>query len=365
MGTTASVALLLLFIHAFHTVCSAERYYYVSSSAGDDAAAGSLSAPWRTLAKASTLTLGAGDKLLLRRGDLWRAGSGLADGVSNNVGLRIQSANGAVVGAYGNTSLPQPRIEVLNAANWTSCIELSDCNATTIRGLSMAGCGRGINVQQELISESHNLLFESNFLSDIRGPMDSFQPGPDAGAGWGAAFRLVGPVGATRNLTVRNNMMVRIDTFFYNPGITITGALLESNTMEGCGYNCMSMGGAEGMIVKNNVFLRDTPPKMFIYGTTDIILGSVDGTSAIIDNDFNRRGEATGGPDGCAIDFETSANGVRVDGNVVERSWGAGIMVFGHDTTSHNLSISNNTFVHAGCMDGVRAQTRGDHGGMY
>jgi hypothetical protein len=36
----------------------------------------------------------------------------------------------------------------------------------------------------------------------------------------------------------------------------------------------MSMGGAEGMIVKNNVFLRDTPPKMFIYGTTDIILGS-------------------------------------------------------------------------------------------
>ena len=63
-------------------------------------------------------------------------------------------------------------------------------------------------------------------------------------------------------------------------------------------------------------------------------------TSAIIDNDFNHRGEAIGGPDGCAIDFETSANGVRVDGNVVERSWGAGIMVFGHDTTSHNLSIS-------------------------
>jgi hypothetical protein len=30
-------------------------------------------------------------------------------------------------------------------------------------------------------------------------------------------------------------------------------------------------------------------------------------------------------------------------------------MVFGHQTTSHNLSISNNTFLEAGCI-----QTRGD-----
>ena len=30
-------------------------------------------------------------------------------------------------------------------------------------------------------------------------------------------------------------------------------------------------------------------------------------------------------------------------------------MVFGHQTTSHNLSISNNTFIEAGCI-----QTRGD-----
>ena len=59
--------------------------------------------------------------------------------------------------------------------------------------------------------------------------------------------------------------------------------------------------------------------------------------------------------DGCAIDFETSANGVRVEGNTIYKSWGAGIMVFGHATTSHNLSISNNSFIEAGCI-----QTRGD-----
>ena len=83
------------------------------------------------------------------------------------------------------------------------------------------------------------------------------------------------------------------------------------------------------------------------YGTTDIILGGVDGTSSITSNDFNRRGEYLlctiymlhmhrclhanstykyriciirsryeGGPDGCAIDFETSSSGVRVDGGL-------------------------------------------------
>ena len=96
--------------------------------------------------------------------------------------------------------------------------------------------------------------------------------------------------------------------------------------------------------------------------TTDVILGGVDGTSSIQNNDFNRRGEYEGGPDGCAIEcayslcsnyrlqsmvmapvttyrcarsFETSSSGVRVDGNTIYKSWGAGIMVKPHlHTTS-------------------------------
>ena len=137
--------------------------------------------------------------------------------------------------------------------------------------------------------------------------------------------------------------------------LTVEGCALRGNTVQGCGYNCVEMGGTTHMTLSDSVFLRDTPPDMFVYGTTDIILGGVDGTSSITANDFNRRGEYEGGPDGCAIDFETSSSGVRVDGNTIFKSWGAGIMVFGHQTTSHNLSISNNTFLKAGCI-----QTRGD-----
>jgi len=45
--------------------------------------------------------------------------------------------------------------------------------------------------------------------------------------------------------------------------------------------------------------------------------------------------------------------------NMFYKSIGAGIMVFGHTTTSQNLSIQNNVFFEAGCV-----QTRGDHGAI-
>ena len=38
---------------------------------------------------------------------------------------------------------------------------------------------------------------------------------------------------------------------------------------------------------------------------------------------FNQRGEYQGGPDGCAFDFETSAEAFQVVGNMFYRSWGA------------------------------------------
>ena len=55
-----------------------------------------------------------------------------------------------------------------------------------------------------------------------------------------------------------------------------------------------------------------------------------------------------GGPDGCAVDFETSADGVRFSNNYVHHSFGAGIMVFGHQTTSTNLVFEDNIMLYNG-----------------
>ena len=64
-------------------------------------------------------------------------------------------------------------------------------------------------------------------------------------------------------------------------------------------------------------------------------------------------------PDGCAIDFETAATGFQVSNCTFYRSWGAGIMIYGHDTTSQDLLIADNTFIQAGCT-----QTGDDRGGI-
>ena len=52
-----------------------------------------------------------------------------------------------------------------------------------------------------------------------------------------------------------------------------------------------------------------------MYGTTDVIIGTVSGNNSIVNTDFNTRGEMQPGPDGCAVDFETSASGFLLRGN--------------------------------------------------
>jgi hypothetical protein len=70
-----------------------------------------------------------------------------------------------------------------------------------------------------------------------------------------------------------------------------------------------------------SVFLRDMSTRLFMYGTTDIIVGGLKGTgNKVINTDFNARGEYQGGPDGCAFDFETGATGFEITGNYFYRS---------------------------------------------
>ena len=42
------------------------------------------------------------------------------------------------------------------------------------------------------------------------------------------------------------------------------GCALRGNTVQGCGYNCIEMGGTTHMTLSDSVFLRDTPPDMFV-----------------------------------------------------------------------------------------------------
>lgn len=77
--------------------------YYISSSAGDDANAGtSEDSPWKSFANLQNKVLSAGDKVLLKRGDVW----------SDRLEIMGQGTESAYVevGSYGDASLSKPTI---------------------------------------------------------------------------------------------------------------------------------------------------------------------------------------------------------------------------------------------------------------
>ena len=83
-----------------------------------------------------------------------------------------------------------------------------------------------------------------------------------------------------------------------------------------------------------------------------------DHTLSVVGNEIANRGEFPGGPDGCAIDFEDSSDGVSVIGNYISHSWGAGVMIFaGTGTGNTNLLLKDNILIDDGCK-----QRSADHG---
>ena len=183
---------------------------------------------------------------------------------------------------------------------------------------------------------------------------------PGSGKWWGAAVALASAVAAgpveLANVTLAHNVVALSDTLFQpfvewpntNPCI-VTHLVVDANACVGCAYNALFLATMQVATVTRNVFLRDTPDKLFDGGTTDIIIGFLDARSSVTDNEITARGEFAGAPDGCAIDFETNSTGLLLARNYISRAWGAGIMVFGHDAPSQGLLLLNNTLVRNSC----------------
>ncbi|UKS29602.1 right-handed parallel beta-helix repeat-containing protein [Paenibacillus sp. HWE-109] len=86
------------------TVSAAGSVYYVDATAGLDTKDGkSPETAWQTISKVNGAALQPGDKVLFKRGDIWRGGL-FAPGASGTVN------NPIVFGSYGPTNLPLPRI---------------------------------------------------------------------------------------------------------------------------------------------------------------------------------------------------------------------------------------------------------------
>jgi hypothetical protein len=91
-----------------------------------------------------------------------------------------------------------------------------------------------------------------------------------------------------------------------------------------------------------------------------VIIGYVDNTTIVSNNDFVLRGEYEGGPDGCAIDLESECVGLVIGpNNTFYKSVGASVNIFGHNfgpggtpQPSKNLTLTGNTMIQNGCEQG-------------
>ena len=312
MSNKWHLSVLLLALDFFLAIDARDLTFYVSPNNGSDVenTGTSPSSPWAT-ASAATERISfylsesavTSVTLFLER-----------DAIFINDPLIIASPNSSAtikISAYGNTSLPRPLLQqsrgLSNIGSSDDCIHIAApaTKGLIVDNIHFSGCARGLVISGNTMPtlKTANINISSNIFLDIRTPFLRYTPPNPL---WSPAILLSG--GNFENVTVKNNIGVRCDVFFRSQG-HVTNLNVDSNTVQQCSGNCYFLGAGQGLVLRNSVFLRDMSTRLFSYGTTDVIIGTVSGANAVIDNDFNKRGEYQGGPDGCAFDFETSATG--------------------------------------------------------
>ena len=353
------------------------KTFFVSSSKGDDSGSGtSPAAPWRTLPRAAAGAASAGDSLLLRAGDkfdldttlvLHSFGSGAADG----------SLPAAVLGSYDDgqgAGAPRPwlRRGVGTAAG--AVVQCVDCSGVAVAGLEVSGGEQGLLFSYTAPALQGGVSVTDCFMHDVRGTRTGANPLNWASCiGFNASAR--SDVIAV-NINVTANLFNSSDVAWQNcitaqthggcvwPSgvdggyVTTDGLRFAGNVVNHVSYNSAFFAFTRHTSIDSNTFIDNIPEVLFPLGTTDIIVGAVDGTISITNNEIRNRGEVKGGPDGCGIDLEDSSTGVVLANNYVSNTIGAGIMLFaGTGQGSKNITLMGNMLLLDGCD-----QPSGDHG---
>ena len=363
-----------LFLLSLYIISVQGVTYYVSSSYGNDNNNGqSSTTPFQSLEKVSSISssLVAGDSILLYATDTWTIDYGwnltsMAGIASNPITISAYYLNASITEVERPLIQRNPNVFAIGPT-----ILISNSTGIIVESIAVKSGENGIAFVWDIVNNQpttyDSVIVRDCAFFDIQG---LFYNGT-SGNWWGSAvaFAAAHWLVTVTNVAIYNNICNNSDTFYINsvpwePGLWtrayISHLYLGNNTITTASFNTVFLDTTDYFMITGNVFLRNTPSKLFLYGTTDIIMGTVNSSNKLIDNEIGFRGEyQPGGPDGCAVDFETSATGVQFAENYVHHSFGAGIMVFGHQTTSENLIFNDNRMLWNGCN-----QTRTDQGNI-
>ena len=374
------------------------RTLFVSSTTGSDSNSGASETAALASVQKAVSRLQPGDTMLLRRGDAWTVEKTLEVG---GTGSNESWAGGITIGAFGPAA-ERPLLTGTAATAATVGSELLRCvdvQGIRISGISFANTENALNlIYTQPGGQYTNVTIEDCHFRDIAWANFSHRAtGFEGDIEWiyggGNAVRLVNSGRESclppehpcdpptlSGLAIKNNLFERVDMAFTSRvarvglaegarmGVSTVGTLMEGNLFTQCSFNVVMIDAAVGFTLQRNVFLRNIPtglewgsrpvplgrPRLFGYGTTDLIIGFADASTVVRDNDFIQRGEYTGGPDGCAIDLETACHNLSIGpGNTFYHNVGASVNVFGHGgLTSQNFTLTGNAIIQNGCQQG-------------
>jgi hypothetical protein len=292
--------------------------FYVSSDGEDGAAGTSASAPWRSLARLSRETFHPGDRIFLRRGDVW-TGESLS---LHGAGTRQEPIG---LGAYGHGASPR----LWPGGNLPYAVLLgeeagSDPGGWQFRDLDIGYAQAGLVILNHAAS-SAGLVVEDCVLHDINGaPFFSrdYMYYSTAivvhSARDDAAHRLDG-------LTIARVRIQRADGPLHLLGIThlrIDDLVTDDSPVAGVLFEQVE----HGLVRRLRVSRAGSGPGMFwgvaglqFNGCRDLLVtgSSIVGTR-----------KPPGVPDGVGVDFEGSNEDVTVSRSTIQGSEGSAFLIF-------------------------------------
>lgn len=313
------------------------RTYHVDAAAGDDSRDGlTPQTAWKTFRNAAELTLGPGERLLLKRGSVF------------NEELKVKGVSGtaenwAEIGAYGEGMRPQiRRSRHLN----NRCVFVGESSYLVVRDLIVCNAGAGLMVVCNG-PESGHVLIERCLAHHIEGtyrfnshgiPEWWDEPGPEGGAR-SYGFAVIGH--RPKHVVMRDCESYQCSSGFsvYGTDTFVNRMFCHDNFAHNTSphpYNCASRSW-----ITDCVF--DASGWHAAAGTMGIMLANNDGWVMRGCHFLNQ--PDSGSPDQGGIDFEAQGENCLVDRCTFRNNAGAAIEVLGlRSPQTRNVQIRNCKF---------------------
>lgn len=378
LSVVLSITLLFGVISMLSCCQSVGTTYYISFSEGNDENAGtSKGQAWKTFKNVAELVLGEGDKIALKRGDVWNE--------RLTVRGKGSEAHPAVIGAYGDKKADKPMIKLTGNRNDIGIV-VTDVSATgekivdigniVIEDIAVSTANVGLYVRP-CIKDGDGLIIRNlefydilcdetlkrmgpnctmdewyEFLKEVQGdlPLVNTNKGTISATGGGAGefqYSIAIAVGKRGHLNGYKNIEI-YDNIMYN---CITGIEIYDVDKVNV-YNNIVTGSFAGIVrasrvnhakIYNNRILGGSEKYTFFGGTCGgyaAICEDID----VYNNEFAYVYNL-GQNDGTGFDYEAYCKNATLTDNVFHHNDAGGILIMANENTQHeNVLVADNLF---------------------